>query len=68
MDLRTAVVPLHTQRFAAIGRLQQFELQLDGLVQVSAHKRVVIKDGDSDHRRVHHRVSGKSEGATKVGV
>lgn len=28
----TAVVPLHTQRLAAVGRLQQLELQQDGLV------------------------------------
>lgn len=59
---RTAVVPLHTQRLAAIGRLQQLELEQDGLVQVSAHKRLVVVDGDTDHRGVHYRVSGKPGG------
>lgn len=58
---RTAVVPLHAQRLAPIGRLQQPELQQDGLVQVSAHKRLVVVDGDRDHRGVHCWVSGKPE-------
>lgn len=57
-----AVVPLHTQRFAAIGRLQQLELKQDGLVQVSAHKRLIVEDGDADNWGVHHWMSGKPEG------
>lgn len=57
--LRAAVIPLHTQRFAAIGCFQQFELQCDGRVQVTAHKRLVVIDGNSDHWGVHYWVSGK---------
>lgn len=57
---QVAVVPLHTQWLAAIGRLQQLELQQDGLVQVSTHKRLVVVHGDADHRGVHYWVSGKS--------
>lgn len=59
---RTAVVPLHTQWLAAIGRLQQLELKQDGLVQVSAHKCLVVVDRDADHWGVHYRVSGKPGG------
>ena len=55
----TAVVPLHTQWLAAIGRLQQPEFKQDGLVQVSSDKRLVVVDRDTDHRGVHYRVSGK---------
>lgn len=40
----TAVVPLHTQWLAAIGRLQQLEFKQDGLVQVSSDKRLVVVD------------------------
>lgn len=58
---RTAVVPLHTQWLTAICSLQQLELKQDGLVQVSSHKRLVVEDGDGDHRGVHYRVSGKPE-------
>lgn len=57
-----AVVPLHTQRFAAIGRLQQLELKQDGLVQVSAHKRLIVEDGDADNWGVHYWMPGKPEG------
>lgn len=53
------MVPLHTKWFAAIGRLQQLELKQDRLVQVSAHKRLVVEYGDTDHWGVHYRVSGK---------
>lgn len=56
------VVPLHTQRFAAIGRLQQLELKQDGLVQVSAHKRLIVEDGDADNWGVHYWMPGKPEG------
>lgn len=56
------MVPLHTQRLAAIGRLQQFKLQQYGLVQVTAHKRLVVEDGDGHHRGVHNWVSGKPGG------
>lgn len=62
----TAVVPLHTQWLTAIGRLQQLELQQDGLVQVSAHKRLVVEDRNSDHWGVHYRVSGKPEGRERA--
>lgn len=57
-----AVVPLHAQRFAAIGRLQQLELKQDGLVQVSTHKRLIVEDGDADDWGVHYWMSGKPEG------
>lgn len=57
-----AVVPLHTQRFAAIGRLQQLELKQDRLVQVSAHKRLIVEDGDADNWGVHYWMSGKPDG------
>lgn len=57
--LRAAVVPLHTQRFATIGCFQQFELQCDGRVQVTTHKRLVVVDGNSHHWGVHYWVSGK---------
>ena len=60
------VVPLHTQWLAAIGRLQKLELEQDGLVQVSAHKRLVVEDRDTDHRGVHYRVSGKPEGGREI--
>ena len=60
-----AVVPLYTQWLTAIGRLQQLELQQDGLVQVSAHKRLVVVDRNSDHRGVHYRVSGQPGGGGK---
>lgn len=56
------MVPLHTQRFAAVGRLQQLELEQDGLVQVSAHKRLIVVDGDADNWGVHYWMSGKPEG------
>lgn len=57
-----AVVPLHTQRFAAIGRLQQLELKQDGLVQVSAHKCLIVENGDADNWGVHYWMPGKPEG------
>lgn len=57
-----AVVPLHTQRFAAIGRLQQLELKQDGLVQVSAHERLIVEDGDADNWGVHYWMPGQPEG------
>lgn len=56
------MVPLHTQRFTTIGCLQQLELEQDGLVQVSTHKRLVVVDRDTDNRGVHYWVSGKPEG------
>lgn len=56
------MVPLHTQRFAAIGRLQQLELQQDGLVQVSAHKRLIVEDRDADDWGVHYWMSRQPEG------
>lgn len=59
---RAAVVPLHTQRFAAIGRLQQLELEQDGLVQVSAHKGLIVEDGDAHNWGVHDWMPGKPEG------
>lgn len=59
---RAAVVPLHTQGFAAIRRLQQLELQQYGLVQVSANKRLVVVNGHADNWGVHYRVSGQPEG------
>lgn len=58
----TAVVPLHTQWLAAIGRLQQLELEQDGLVQVPTHKRLVVVDRDTDHWGVHYRVSREPGG------
>ena len=64
---RTAVIPLYTQRLAAIGCLQQLELQKDGLVQVTTHECLVVVDRDSDHWRVHYRVSGKP-GGEKVSI
>lgn len=57
-----AVVPLHTQRLAAIGCLQQLELKQDGLVQVSAHKRLIVEDGDADDWGIHYWMPGKPEG------
>lgn len=59
---RAAVVPLHAQGLAAVRRLQQLELQQDGLVQVSTNKRVVVVDGHADNWGVHYRVSGQPEG------
>lgn len=61
-----AVVPLHAQRFAAIGRLQQLELKQDGLVQVSAHKRLVVEDGDADNWGVHYWMPWKPGGETRA--
>lgn len=65
---RAAVVPLHTQRFAAIRRLQQLELQQYGLVQVSANKCVVVVDWHADNWGVHYRVSGQPGGERESSV
>lgn len=56
------MVPLHTQWLAAICCLQQLELKQDGLVQVSAYKRLVVVDRNADNWGVHYRVTGKPEG------
>lgn len=60
------MVPLHTKWFTTIGRLQQLELQQDGLVQVSTHKRLVVVDRDTDDWGVHYGVSGKPGGEKEL--
>lgn len=63
-----AVVPLHTQWFAAICCLQQLELQQDRLVQVAADKRLVVVHRDTDHWGVHHWVSGEPDARREIEI
>lgn len=58
---RARRIPLHTNRLAPIGRLQQAELQADRRLQDTPQEVASMEHSHTDHGGVHHWVLRKSE-------